>query len=113
MKKLNLYTAVKSAILFTLVLLFTTSLFAQADANKGTGTKLPTVTTQTIDTQQAGSWSVDIDHTQTTVVILANRQIGTGHHSVSLEIRLNPAATGLVQGQVTMSGYLEDLPSAS
>jgi hypothetical protein len=45
------------------------------------------------------------------VLIFADEQIGTGHYGVSLEIRLDTPATGFVQGQVTMSGYLEDLPT--
>ena len=45
------------------------------------------------------------------VLIFADEQIGPGHYGVSLEVRLNTPATGFVQGQVTMTGYLEDLPA--
>jgi hypothetical protein len=226
MEKLNLYTAAKSAILFTLVLLLTTSLFAQTNVTKGTATNAsPTVNTQTVNAQQSGVWTVGIDQTKNTVqlsnsqanplpvklidsgsarkpfqarviadvsvggtagnavfpipagkrlvienisaiartpvgtkmqmhlfsyfdnngdgvgdisdisfhrialteqgtfsgnatstanhkvLIFADEQIGTGHFGVSLEIRLDTPATSFVQGQVTMSGYLEDLPT--
>jgi hypothetical protein len=226
MKKLNLYTAAKSAILFTLVLLLTTSLFAQTDAKKETSVNAsPTVNTQTVNAQQSGVWTVGIDQTKNTVqlsnsqtnplavklvdsgsarkpfqarviadvslggtagsavfpipagkrlvienisaiartpvgtkmqmhlfsyydnngdgvgdisdisfhrialteqgtfsgyatstanhkvLIFADEQIGTGRYGMTLEIRLDTPATGFVQGQVTMSGYLEDLPT--
>ncbi|HUR97005.1 MAG TPA: hypothetical protein VMZ26_02940 [Pyrinomonadaceae bacterium] len=62
MKKVNLYTAAKPAILFTLVLLLTTSLFAQTGAKKETLTNAsPTANTQTVNAQQAGAWTVGID----------------------------------------------------
>ena len=38
MRKIDFYTAAKPAILYTLVLLLTTSLFAQTDAKKETAT---------------------------------------------------------------------------
>jgi hypothetical protein len=47
------------------------------------------------------------------VLIFADEQIGTSHYSVVLQVRTDqPAAGGTNQGQVTISGYLEDLPVA-
>ena len=48
------------------------------------------------------------------VKIFADEQIGTSHYALSLQARLNALApTGsFVQIQVTVSGYLEDLPTA-
>jgi len=44
------------------------------------------------------------------VLIFADEQIGTAHFSVSLQVRMDAAASGGTnQGQVTLSGYLEDL----
>ena len=43
-------------------------------------------------------------------LIFADEQIGTAHFGVSLEVRLDALATGSATGQVTLSGYVEDLP---
>jgi len=47
------------------------------------------------------------------VLVFADEQIGTSHFQVGVQARLNGPAptTGLVQAQVTFSGYLEDLPT--
>jgi hypothetical protein len=158
MRKINLYTAAKSAILFTLVLLLNTSLFAQTDAKKETPTNVsPTVNTQTVNAQQSGSWTVGIDQTKNTVQLsnslanplpvklvdsgssrkpfqtrlagissdradgqgifngattaTANHKIGISHFNVAIEVRLDTASTESASGQVTLSGYVEDVPT--
>jgi hypothetical protein len=46
------------------------------------------------------------------VLIFADEQIGATHFNINLQVRLDaPAAGGINQGQVTLSGYLEDLPT--
>ena len=68
MKDLKLYTAAKAAILYTSVMLFTTSLFAQTDAKKETSVSAAsTVNTQTANRKQNGSWTVGIDQGEITV----------------------------------------------
>jgi hypothetical protein len=45
------------------------------------------------------------------VLVFADEQIGTAHFGLTLQVRLDaPAAGGINQGQVTLSGYVEDLP---
>jgi hypothetical protein len=44
------------------------------------------------------------------VLVFADETIGTSHYGVVVQGRLNGAANGFAQGQVTFSGYLEDLP---
>ena len=47
------------------------------------------------------------------VLVFADEQIGTAHFTIALQVTLDaPATGGLNQGQVTLSGYLEDLPVA-
>lgn len=46
------------------------------------------------------------------VLIFADEQIGTSHYGLVLEVRTDlPAAGGITQGQITLSGYVEDLPT--
>lgn len=46
------------------------------------------------------------------VLIFADEQIGAAHFTITLQARIDaPAAGGINQGQVTLSGYLEDLPA--
>lgn len=46
------------------------------------------------------------------VLIFADEQIGTAHFGIALQVRMDtPAVGGTNQGQVTLSGYLEDLPT--
>ena len=44
-------------------------------------------------------------------LIFADELIGTSHFAVSMEARLDTPATETASGQVTLSGYLEDLPT--
>jgi hypothetical protein len=45
------------------------------------------------------------------VLVFADEQIGSAHFGLTLQVRLDaPAAGGINQGQVTLSGYVEDLP---
>jgi hypothetical protein len=46
------------------------------------------------------------------VLVFADEQIGASHYGVTVQVRLTGPATGIAQGQVTFSGYLEDLPTA-
>lgn len=45
------------------------------------------------------------------VLVFADGTIGSSNLSISLIARLNAATTGFAQGQLTISGYLEDLPA--
>lgn len=45
------------------------------------------------------------------VLIFADERIGNGTQTITLFIALNGTATRVTQGVVTLSGYLEDLPS--
>lgn len=68
MKKENLYTAVKSAILFTFVLVLTNSLFAQSGTNKDSvSSASQSAAPKTVNAQQAGAWTVGIDAGKNTV----------------------------------------------
>jgi hypothetical protein len=82
MRKINLYTAARSAILFTLVLLLNTSLFAQTDVKKETPTN-----------------------------VSANHKIGISHFSVAIEVRRDTASTESASAPPTLSGYVEDVPT--
>ena len=46
------------------------------------------------------------------VLVFADGTIGSTNIPISLVARLNGTATGTAQGQLTLSGYLEDLPAA-
>lgn len=46
------------------------------------------------------------------VLIFADEQIGNSHFHVGVQGQLDGTTTGFTQGQVTISGYLEDLPAA-
>lgn len=49
------------------------------------------------------------------VLVFADELIGTGHFQVGVSARLNavpPTGSGLVQAQLTFTGYVEDLPAA-
>ena len=48
------------------------------------------------------------------VLVFADEQIGTNHYQVVAQARLNamPPANAFTQAQFTLSGYLEDLPTA-
>jgi hypothetical protein len=46
------------------------------------------------------------------VLIFADEQIGTSHYGVGVSVRMNGVyGSGQGQGQVTFSGYVEDLPA--
>jgi hypothetical protein len=45
------------------------------------------------------------------VLVFADELIGTTHTQVVVQARLNGVTTEFAQGQVTFSGYLEDLPA--
>lgn len=45
------------------------------------------------------------------VLVFADGTIGSTNTAISLVARLNGATTGFAQGQLTVSGYLEDLPA--
>jgi hypothetical protein len=46
------------------------------------------------------------------VLIYADEQIGNSHFHVGFQGQLDGTTTGFTQGQVTITGYLEDLPTA-
>jgi hypothetical protein len=224
MKTIHTYSAVKAAILFTLVLVLTNSLFAQSGPKKETAAGVSVSNPQAVIAQQGGQWTVAVDPAKNTVriassdtdpvavklvgggsarkpfqvrvaagipiggtagdaslqipagkrlvienisaigrsqagsrieiqlfsffdngdgvgdnnditfhrialtdqgtfngvatssanhktLIFADEQIGAGHFNIGLEVRLDTPATTSASGQVTLSGYLEDLPA--
>lgn len=46
------------------------------------------------------------------VLIFADEQIGNSHFHLGVQGQLDGTTTGFTQGQVTITGYLEDLPTA-
>ena len=46
------------------------------------------------------------------VLVFADELIGTAHFQIGVQARLTGTTTSFAQGQVTLSGYLEDLPTA-
>lgn len=46
------------------------------------------------------------------VLVFADERIGTTHFQIGIRARINGLAAGTAQGQITFSGYLEDLPTA-
>jgi hypothetical protein len=46
------------------------------------------------------------------VLVFADELIGTSHFQIGVEVRLTGIATQFAQGQITFSGYMEDLPVA-
>lgn len=46
------------------------------------------------------------------VLVFADELIGTAHFQIGIEVRLTGLATQVAQGQITFSGYIEDLPVA-
>ena len=46
------------------------------------------------------------------VLVFADELIGTSHFQIGIEVRLTGVATQVAQGQITFSGYMEDLPVA-
>jgi hypothetical protein len=51
-----------------------------------------------------------IDAANHKVLVFADEKIGTTHYQVVVQARLNASTTEFAQGQVTFSGYIEDLP---
>lgn len=45
------------------------------------------------------------------VLVFADERIGTTHFQIGIRARINGLAVGTAQGQITFSGYLEDLPT--
>jgi hypothetical protein len=70
MKKRNIHTAAKSAILFTFVLVLTNSLFAQSETKKDSVSSASPSTIQTVNAQQASTWTVGIDAARNTVQVV-------------------------------------------
>jgi hypothetical protein len=46
------------------------------------------------------------------VLVFAEEQIGQGHYQIGVRVILSGPNTAAAQGQITFSGYLEDLPTA-
>ena len=46
------------------------------------------------------------------VLVFADEQIGAGNYQIGVQVRLSGINTAFAQGQVTFSGYLEDLSNA-
>ena len=46
------------------------------------------------------------------VLVFADELIGTSHFQIGIQVNLSGVATQVAQGQITFSGYMEDLPVA-
>ena len=46
------------------------------------------------------------------VLVFADELIGTSHFQIGIQVNLSGSATSVAQGQITFSGYMEDLPAA-
>ena len=46
------------------------------------------------------------------VLVFADELIGTSHFQIGMQVNLTGTATQVAQGQITFSGYIEDLPVA-
>jgi hypothetical protein len=46
------------------------------------------------------------------VLVFADELIGTSHFQIGIQVNLSGIATSVAQGQITFSGYMEDLPAA-
>jgi len=45
------------------------------------------------------------------VLVFADELIGTSHFQIGIQVNLSGIATSVAQGQITFSGYMEDLPA--
>ena len=45
------------------------------------------------------------------VLVFADELIGTSHFQIGIQVNLTGSATQVAQGQITFSGYIEDLPA--
>ena len=63
-------------------------------------------------TDQGAFQGVSVSTANHQVLVFADELIGTSHFQIGIEVRLNGIATQVAQGQITFSGYMEDLPVA-
>ena len=115
MKNLLTYTAAKTALLFAFVLVLTSSSFAQSAAKKEEGV-VGAAATQTVNWQQRGPWTVGIDSAKNTVHVasspadpVAVEFVVVGSARKPFQVRFGAAESA--SGQVTLSGYVENVPT--
>jgi hypothetical protein len=89
--------------------------FTYFDNGDGAGDALNDVTFHRVALTEQGTFA-SLGTTVLTanhkVLVFADERIGTSHYQIGVRARINGIAAGTAQGQITFSGYLEDLPSA-
>lgn len=88
--------------------------FTYFDNGDGIGSSLNDVTFHRVALTEQGTFDnlgtvLTANHK---VLVFADEQIGTAHFQIGVRARINGIAAGTAQGQITFSGYLEDLPPA-
>jgi hypothetical protein len=88
--------------------------FTYFDNGDGVGDSLTDVTFHRVALTEQGTFA-SLGTTVLTanhkVLVFADERIGTTHFQIGVRARINGSASGTAQGQITFSGYLEDLPT--
>lgn len=89
--------------------------FTYFDNGDGVGDSLNDITFHRVALTEQGTFE-NLGTTVLTanhkVLVFADERIGTTHFQIGIRARINGIAAGTAQGQITFSGYLEDLPTA-
>lgn len=89
--------------------------FTYFDNGDGVGNSLTDVTFHRVALTEQGTFE-SLGTTVLTanhkVLVFADEQIGAAHFQIGVRARISGIAAGTAQGQITFSGYLEDLPTA-
>jgi hypothetical protein len=115
MKTLITSTAAKTAFLFAFVLVLTSSSSAQSAAKKEEAI-VGVAATRKVNSQQSGLWTVGVDSAKNTVRVansaanpVAVELFGSGSARKPFQVRFVAAESAF--GQVTLSGYVENVPT--
>lgn len=87
--------------------------FTYFDNGDGVGDSLNDITFHRIALTDQGTFQgTAVSTANHKVLVFADELIGTSHFQIGIQVNLTGIATQVAQGQITFSGYIEDLPVA-
>lgn len=87
--------------------------FTYFDNGDGVGDSLNDITFHRIALTDQGTFQgTAVSTANHNVLVFADELIGTSHFQIGIQVNLTGIATQVAQGQITFSGYIEDLPVA-
>lgn len=85
--------------------------FTFFDNGDGVGDSLNDITFHRIALTDQGTFQgTAVSTANHKVLVFADELIGTSHFQIGIQVNLSGLATQVAQGQITFSGYMEDLP---